>query len=202
MCSSDLQNRFGQEITQLVDGVTKLNRINFNSRREAQAENLRKMLLAMAKDIRVIIIKLADRLHNMRTLNFQLPERQQDISSETLEIFAPLAHRIGVFRFKWELEDIAFSYLDPETFNAIAKRLRKKRREQEEYVQALIEQISIALTENDIRGDIAGRPKNIYSIYRKMLKQNKNIDEIYDKIAIRVIVDDIKSCSLDRKSVV
>ena len=189
-----LQNRFGQEITQLVDGVTKLNRINFNSRREAQAENLRKMLLAMAKDIRVIIIKLADRLHNMRTLNFQLPERQQDISSETLEIFAPLAHRIGVFRFKWELEDIAFSYLDPETFNAIAKRLRKKRREQEEYVQALIEQISIALTENDIRGDIAGRPKNIYSIYRKMLKQNKNIDEIYDKIAIRVIVDDIKSC--------
>lgn len=189
-----LQNRFGQEITQLVDGVTKLNRINFNSRREAQAENLRKMLLAMAKDIRVIIIKLADRLHNMRTLNFQLPERQQDISSETLEIFAPLAHRIGVFRFKWELEDIAFSYLDPEIFNAIAKRLRKKRREQEEYVQALIEQISIALTENDIRGDIAGRPKNIYSIYRKMLKQNKNIDEIYDKIAIRVIVDDIKSC--------
>lgn len=189
-----LQNRFGQEITQLVDGVTKLNRINFNSRREAQAENLRKMLLAMAKDIRVIIIKLADRLHNMRTLNFQLPERQQDISSETLEIFAPLAHRIGVFRFKWELEDIAFSYLDPEIFNAIAKRLRKKRREQEEYVQALIKQISIALTENDIRGDIAGRPKNIYSIYRKMLKQNKNIDEIYDKIAIRVIVDDIKSC--------
>jgi len=191
---SQLKEEFGDEIALLVDGVTKLNRINFRSREEAQAENLRKMFIAMAKDIRVVIIKLADRLHNMRTLKYQPPWKQKEIARETLDIFAPLAHRIGIFRFKWELEDLAFSYLEPEIYKEIAIRLKQKRREREEYVKTLKDQIRQALLENNIFGDIAGRPKNIYSIYKKMLKQNKTIDEIYDKIAIRVIVDEVKDC--------
>jgi len=190
----NLEDEFGVEIALLVDGVTKLSRIDFKSREEAQVENLRKMFLAMAKDIRVVLIKLADRLHNMRTLNYQSESKQREISRETMDIFAPLAHRLGVFKFKWELEDLAFLYLEPEMYHEVAKRLKTKRKEREEYVHALIQQIRDGLEQIGIQGDIAGRPKNIYSIYKKMLKQNKPIDEIYDKIAIRVVVDNIPAC--------
>lgn len=189
-----LEHDFGEEIALLVDGVTKLNKIDFKSREDAQAENLRKMFIAMAKDIRVILIKLADRLHNMRTLNYQPEFKQKEIAQETMDIYAPLAHRVGVFRFKWELEDLAFLYLDSEIYYEIAKRLKTKRQEREEYVNRLIAQIRQGLDQIGIHGDIAGRPKNIYSIYKKMIKQGKDIDEIYDKIAIRVIVEDVRDC--------
>ncbi|HOB12063.1 MAG TPA: bifunctional (p)ppGpp synthetase/guanosine-3',5'-bis(diphosphate) 3'-pyrophosphohydrolase [Syntrophomonadaceae bacterium] len=187
-------NEFGEEIALLVDGVTKLSRINFKSKEDAQAENLRKMFLAMAKDIRVILIKLADRLHNMRTLEYQSERKQKEIALETMEIFAPLAHRLGVFKFKWELEDLSFYYLEPDIYYEIAKRLKQKRKDREEYVHELIQQIKTGLEQIDIKADIKGRPKNIYSIYKKMLKQGKDIDEIYDKIAIRVVVDDVRDC--------
>ncbi|MDD2619296.1 MAG: bifunctional (p)ppGpp synthetase/guanosine-3',5'-bis(diphosphate) 3'-pyrophosphohydrolase [Syntrophomonadaceae bacterium] len=190
----DILREFGEEIALLVDGVTKLSRIDFKSREDAQAENLRKMFIAMAKDIRVIIIKLADRLHNMRTLNFQNDRKQKEIAQETMEIFAPLAHRLGIFKFKWELEDLSFYYLEPETYHEVAKRLKQKRRERENYVNDLVEQIIAGLHQIDIVADIEGRPKNIFSIYKKMLKQGKDIDEIYDKIAIRVLVNDVREC--------
>jgi len=185
---------FGEEIALLVDGVTKLSRINFKSKEDAQAENLRKMFIAMAKDIRVILIKLADRLHNMRTLQFQNERKQKEIAQETMEIFAPLAHRLGIFKFKWELEDLSFYYLEKDIYYEIAKRLKQKRKEREDYVQELIQQIVGGLEQIGIKADIDGRPKNIYSIYKKMLKQGKDIDEIYDKIAIRVVVDDVRDC--------
>ena len=190
----DLKEEFGEEIALLVEGVTKLSSIDFNSREEAQAENLRKMFIAMAKDIRVILIKLADRLHNMRTLSYQPEFKQKEIALETMDIFAPLAHRLGIFKFKWELEDLAFLYLDPEMYYEIARRLKTKRRDREEYVNQQIKRIEAGLDQIGIKGDIAGRPKNIYSIYKKMLKQNKGIDEIYDKIAIRVIVEQVRDC--------
>lgn len=187
-------SEFGEEIALLVDGVTKLSRINFKSKEDAQAENLRKMFIAMARDIRVILIKLADRLHNMRTLQFQPERKQKEIALETMEIFAPLAHRLGIFKFKWELEDLAFYYLETKVYYEIAKRLKQKRKEREDYVQEIIKQIYEGLEQIGIEADIEGRPKNIYSIYKKMLKQGKDIDEIYDKIAIRVVVDDVRDC--------
>ncbi len=190
----NLVDEFGEEIAMLVEGVTKLSRIDFKSREEAQAENLRKMFIAMAKDIRVVLIKLADRLHNMRTLNYQPEFKQKEIARETLEIFAPLAHRLGVFKFKWQLEDLAFLYLEPETYYEVAQRLKTKRKEREDYVNTLKKQIQEGLEQIGLKADIAGRPKNIYSIYKKMIKQDKSIDEIYDKIAIRVLVDTIPEC--------
>lgn len=190
----NIVDEFGGEIALLVDGVTKLSRIDFKSKEDAQAENLRKMFIAMARDIRVILIKLADRLHNMRTLHYQPEAKQKEIAAETLEIFAPLAHRLGISRFKWELEDLSFYYLEPDIYYKIARRLKRKRKEREEYVHELIKQISHGIEQIGITGDIAGRPKNIYSIYKKMIKQGKDIDEIYDKIAIRVIVEDIRDC--------
>ncbi|MGI5911631.1 MAG: RelA/SpoT family protein [Syntrophomonadaceae bacterium] len=194
LTSINIADEFGEEIAVLVDGLTKLTRLDFASREDAQAENLRKMFMAMARDIRVILIKLADRLHNMRTLNYQNERKQKEIAKETLEIFAPLAHRLGVFKFKWELEDLAFSYLNKDIYYEIAKRLKRKRKEREDYVHEIIGQISRGLEQIDIKADIAGRPKNIYSIYKKMVKQQKDIDEIYDKIAIRVIVNGIREC--------
>ncbi|HPF43322.1 MAG TPA: bifunctional (p)ppGpp synthetase/guanosine-3',5'-bis(diphosphate) 3'-pyrophosphohydrolase [Syntrophomonadaceae bacterium] len=191
---NEITREFGEEIASLVDGVTKLSRIQFKSRQDAQAENLRRMFIAMAKDIRVILIKLADRLHNMRTLNYQPEYKQKEIAEETMEIFAPLAHRLGIFKFKWELEDLAFFYLDPDMYYQIAKRLKQKRKEREEYVNDLIAQIRNGIEQIGIEADIEGRPKNIYSIYKKMIKQMKDIDEIYDKIAIRVIVNDVHEC--------
>ncbi|KUG03541.1 gtp pyrophosphokinase, (p)ppgpp synthetase i [hydrocarbon metagenome] len=190
----DILNTFGEEIALLVDGVTKLSRINFKSREDAQAENLRKMFMAMAKDIRVLLIKLADRMHNMRTLTYQSDRKQLEIARETMEIFAPLAHRLGIFKFKWELEDLAFAYLNNDMYREVASRLKKKRREREEYVNDLIQLLREGLDKAGIKAEIKGRPKNIYSIYKKMIKQNKDVDEIYDKIAIRVVVDDIWVC--------
>lgn len=190
----DVVKEFGEEIALLVEGVTKLSRINFKTKQDAQAENLRKMFIAMAKDIRVILIKLADRLHNMRTLDYQSESKQKEVATETQEIFAPLAHRLGIFKFKWELEDLAFSYVDNDTYREVATRLKLKRKQREDYVNELIEQIRNGLDQIGIKAEIKGRPKNIYSIYKKMIKQGKDIDEIYDKIAIRVIVEDIRQC--------
>lgn len=190
----DIEKVFGSEIALLVDGVTKLGRIEYKSKVEQQVENLRKMFLAMAKDIRVILIKLADRLHNMRTLKYHSIEKQKEIAKETLEIFAPLANRLGIFRIKWELEDLSFRYLNPQEFYDLVERIALKRREREAYINEVIVQMQERLDEVEIYADIAGRPKHLYSIYRKMVTQNKELSEIYDLMAIRVIVDSVNDC--------
>ncbi len=188
-----IEAEFGPEITGLVDGVTKLGKLHYRSRMEFQADNLRKMFLAMARDIRVILIKLADRLHNMRTLGSLPEEKQREIAEETLEIFAPLAHRLGIFRFKWELEDLAFRYLEPEAYRDLARRIPGKRREREEMTRSLMDTLRARLAEAGIRADIQGRAKHLFSIYGKMRK-GKELNEIYDLLAVRVIVDSIRDC--------
>lgn len=185
---------FGDEVAGLVDGVTKLGRIEYKSKMEVQVENLRKMFLAMAKDIRVVLIKLADRLHNMRTLKFQSDKKQKEISQETLEIYAPLANRLGIFRIKWELEDIAFRFLNPQEYYDLVEGISLKRKEREEQINEVMEQLNIRLEEVGIYADIAGRPKHFYSIYKKMINQNKNLSEIYDLTAIRVVVETVNDC--------
>ena len=191
---SKICEAFGEDVAQLVDGVTKLSRIEFKSKEEQQVENLRKMFLAMAKDIRVIIIKLADRLHNMRTLRHQSPEKQREIAEETLEIFAPLAHRLGIFRIKWELEDLALRYMHPQKYYQLVQSISMKRQEREQYINEVITILKAKLDEVGIKSDIQGRPKHFYSIYNKMEKQQKHINEIYDLIAVRLIVDSVKDC--------
>lgn len=188
-----IEAEFGPEIVRLVDGVTKLGRLQYRTRVEEQAENLRKMFLAMAEDIRVILIKLADRLHNMRTLGHLPPERQREIAQETMDVFAPLAHRLGIFRFKWELEDLAFRYLEPEAYADLARRIPMKRREREDFARELMDTLRRRLEEAGIRADIQGRAKHLFSIYGKM-KRGKDLGEIYDLLAVRVIVDSIKDC--------
>ncbi|MDW7674512.1 MAG: bifunctional (p)ppGpp synthetase/guanosine-3',5'-bis(diphosphate) 3'-pyrophosphohydrolase [Bacillota bacterium] len=190
----DIKANFGEEIALLVDGVTKLSRIEYKSKEEQQVENLRKMFLAMAKDIRVILIKLADRLHNMRTLTHMSVAKQKEISEETLEIFAPLAHRLGIFRIKWELEDLSFRYLQPDMYYELVKGIAMKRQEREEFICQVKTAIRDNLEKVDIEADIQGRPKNFYSIYKKMLKEQKELNEIYDLLAVRVVVDSIKDC--------
>ncbi|WP_206812870.1 RelA/SpoT family protein [Paradesulfitobacterium ferrireducens] len=191
---ADVEREFGSEIAMLVDGVTKLGRIEYKTKVELQVENLRKMFLAMAKDIRVILIKLADRLHNMRTLKYHSPQKQKEIAQETLEIFAPLANRLGIFRFKWELEDLAFRYLKPQEYYDLVEGIALKRREREAQINEVIEQLRLRLDEVGIHADISGRPKHFYSIYRKMVTQNKELNEIYDLTAVRVIVDSVNDC--------
>jgi guanosine-3',5'-bis(diphosphate) 3'-pyrophosphohydrolase len=189
-----LTAKFGKEVCSLVEGVTKLEKLNFSSRDEAQVENLRKMFLAMAKDLRVILIKLADRLHNMRTLRHRHPEAQRRIAQETMDIYAPLAHRLGVSEIKWELEDLSFRYLEPEKYQEISQLVARKRKEREAITEDLMTQLRAKLEEAGIRADISGRPKHFYSIYKKMYRQGKDITQIYDLIAIRVIVDEVKDC--------
>ncbi|MDP4127002.1 MAG: bifunctional (p)ppGpp synthetase/guanosine-3',5'-bis(diphosphate) 3'-pyrophosphohydrolase [Bacillota bacterium] len=191
---ADIQREFGPEVALLVDGVTKLGRIAYKSKVEQQVENLRKMFLAMAKDIRVILIKLADRLHNMRTLKYHSVQKQKEIAQETLEIFAPLANRLGIFRIKWELEDLSFRYLMPQEYYDLVEGIALKRREREAYINEVIVQLRDKLDEVEIYADIAGRPKHFYSIYRKMATQRKELSEIYDLIAIRVIVESVNDC--------
>mgnify|MGYP001212126980 FL=1 len=190
----DIRKTFGNEVARLVDGVTKLGKIEYKTKVEVQVENLRKMFLAMAKDIRVVLIKLADRLHNMRTLNYQTEEKQLEIAQETMEIYAPLANRLGIFRIKWELEDLAFRYLHPEAYYDLVERIALKRKEREEQINQVISQLKAKLDEVGIEADIAGRPKHFYSIYKKMTTQNKELSEIYDLTAIRVIVQTVNDC--------
>ncbi len=189
-----IRKEFSDEIARLVDGVTKLNKLDFADKEEAQAESLRKMILAMSKDIRVVLIKLADRLHNMRTLKFQREERKVAIARETLDIYAPLAHRLGVYAIKQELEDLSLRYIDPAGYQNLVQKVGQKRSERQENIRLVIEELSEKLDEQHIHYDIDGRPKHFYSIYRKMVLQNKPFDQIYDLIAIRVLVDSVPDC--------
>ena len=189
-----IREMFGQDVELLVDGVTKLSKLNFSSREEQQAESLRKMFLAMAKDIRVVLIKLADRLHNMRTLKYQKPERQVPIARETLDIYAPLAHRLGVYTIKWELEDLALRYIDPDGYYDLVAKVGMRREEREKLIASVTRQLQDSLRKTGIKAEIEGRPKHFYSIYKKMKSQNKTFDQINDLIAIRVLVNTQQDC--------
>lgn len=190
----DIKKLFGQEVAFLVDGVTKLSRLNYRTKEDQQLNSMRKMFLAMAKDVRVVVIKLADRLHNMRTLRYMRSDKQKRIAQETLEIFAPLAHRLGIFNIKWELEDLSFRYLEPDKYYDLVDQMKQKRHVREEIVNEAIDVLRKALDDAHIHCEINGRPKHFYSIYKKMKKDNRDLSQVYDLFAIRVIVDDVKDC--------
>ena len=190
----DIKNIFSEEVANLVSGVTKITKMEYKSKEEQQADNFRKMLLAMASDIRVIIIKLADRLHNMRTLKYMPKEKQKRISKETLDIYAPLAHRLGISKVKWELEDLCFRYLHEEEYYDLVHQISEKRVERETYIAQIIKDLYSKLEEAEIDSDIDGRPKHFYSIYRKMVTKNKSIEQIFDLTAIRILVNSVKDC--------
>lgn len=192
----DIRAEFGGEVALLVDGVTKLKQLTYktNDKQEIQAENYRKMFLAMAKDIRVILIKLADRLHNMRTLNYKDEAKQQEKARETLDIYAPIAERLGISKIKVELDDLCLKYLNPEVYYDLSKKIHEKLEERQQYIDNIVAQISRKLEEMEIRATVYGRPKHFFSIYKKMVNKHKTLEEIYDLLAVRVIVDSVKDC--------
>lgn len=190
----EIKEKFGETVLFLVQGVTKLKHIKNVSTEEAKLENLRRMLLAMASDVRVVLIKLADRLHNMRTLGFFPPDKQERIAKETMDIYVPLAHRLGIYTIKWELEDLSFRYIDPDSYYELARKVSKKRREREAFIKKVIKELEELMRKNRIKAEVSGRPKNLYSIYRKMIRDNKTFEEIYDLTALRIIVLDIPTC--------
>ncbi len=192
--AEDIRTTFGEEVLALVSGVTKLEKIVFKSKEDENAENFRKIFVAMAKDVRVIIIKLADRLHNMRSLNFLSQERQQRMASETLDIYAPLAGRLGISQIKCELEDLCLKYLDPEAYEYLVYNIRERLSERQEFVNRIVEEIKELMKNDGVGGDVFGRPKHFYSIYKKMKNKGKTLDEIYDLTAVRVIVKDMGQC--------
>ncbi|MBQ2935767.1 MAG: bifunctional (p)ppGpp synthetase/guanosine-3',5'-bis(diphosphate) 3'-pyrophosphohydrolase [Lachnospiraceae bacterium] len=200
MTEAEITEQFGAEVALLVDGVTKLQQLQFTSngdkpdRLEMQAENLRKMFLAMAKDIRVILIKLADRLHNMRTLKYQKPESQQRIAKETMEIYAPIAQRLGISKIKVELDDLSLKYLEPEAYYDLVDKIAVRKSVREKYIQSIVDEVSVHIKNAGIKSQIDGRVKHFFSIYKKMKNQNKTIDQIYDLFAVRIIVDTVKDC--------
>lgn len=190
----DIKEMFSEDVAKIVDGVTKLNKLNYKSSEAFQAESLRKMILAMNNDIRVIIVKLADRLHNLRTLEYMNEEKRKQKAQETIEIYAPLAGRLGIFKIKWELEDLSLRYLDPEGYYDLVEKINKKRSEREKEINEIIKKISAELDKQELHYDISGRPKNFYSIYKKMKGKGKSFESIYDLIAVRILVDTVKDC--------
>ena len=190
----EIRDMFGDEVALLIDGVTKLGMITFKSKEERQLETYRKMILATAKDIRVIIIKLADRLHNMRTLKFMREDKRKRIARETMELYAPLANRLGISNIKWELEDLSLRYLEPDVYYEMVENVKQKRKERQIYISEAVRQIEEVFDDLDIHASISGRAKHFYSIYKKMMRDNKEIGEIYDLSAVRILVDDVKDC--------
>lgn len=191
----DIRREFGDEVALLVDGVTKLGRLSYSSDKlEVQAENLRKMFLAMAKDIRVIIIKLADRLHNMRTLQFMTPAKQKEKAKETMDIYAPIAQRLGISKIKTELDDLALKYSQPEVFYDLVNQINARKTEREEFVKQIVEEVSTHMKNANIKAEVNGRVKHFFSIYKKMVNQDKTVDQIYDLFAVRIIVESVKDC--------
>ena len=188
----EIQDMFGDEIALLIDGVTKLGQIPLKSKEERQLETYRKMIIAMAKDIRVIMIKLADRLHNMRTLKFMREDKRKRIARETMEIYAPLANRLGISSIKWELEDLSLRYLEPEIYYDLVENVKQKRQERQIYITEAVRQIEEEFDDLDIHAQISGRAKHFYSIYKKMMRDKKDIGEIYDLSAVRILVDTVK----------
>ena len=195
MTEDEIRKEFGDEVALLVDGVTKLGRLSYSADKlEVQAENLRKMFLAMAKDIRVIIIKLADRLHNMRTLQFMRPEKQKEKAKETMDIYAPIAQRLGISKIKTELDDLALKYSQPEVFFDLVNQINARKTEREEFVAQIVEEVSAHIHNAGIKAEVNGRVKHFFSIYKKMVNQDKTVDQIYDLFAVRIIVDSVKDC--------
>ena len=194
MTDEEIRQEFGDEVALLVDGVTKLGQLSYSADKlEVQAENLRKMFLAMAKDIRVIIIKLADRLHNMRTLQYMRPEKQLEKAKETMDIYAPIAQRLGISKIKTELDDLALKYSQPEVFNDLVKQINARKTEREEFVQQIVDEVSTHMKNANIDAEVNGRVKHFFSIYKKMVNQDKTVDQIYDLFAVRIIVDSVKT---------
>ena len=205
MTDEEIKEQFGADVALLVDGVTKLEKINFHGENsddrdrdaeklERQAENLRKMFLAMARDIRVILIKLADRLHNMRTLQHMRPQKQQEIARETLDIYSPIAQRLGISRIKVELDDLALKYLEPEAYYDLVDKIAIRKSDREQYIQTIVDEVTVHIEHAGIKAQIDGRIKHFFSIYKKMKNQNKTIDQIYDLFAVRIIVDTVRDC--------
>ena len=195
MTTEELEQEFGSEVALIVDGVTKLGRLNYSKDKvEEQAENLRKMFLAMAKDIRVILVKLADRLHNMRTAKYWSPEKQKEKARETMDIYAPIAQRLGISKIKVELDDLSLKYLEPEAYYDLVKNVNMKREERQAFVDSIVDDVKKKIEASGIKGEVSGRIKHFFSIYKKMVNQHKTLDQIYDLFAVRIIVDTVKDC--------